>query len=262
VSGRPRIVLVADAAETMADLIEHLAEVDRAGLTDWALIGGLAVMARLAEGHRSTGDIDMLSRQTDPPAKAALLHIAAEETSTGVRLTDGTKIDIIEVATVLNLDDLPESNEQQRMFALAHWWMADTAELVALTLIDRDDGTRVRAELELRLARSAALVAAKLQSIPTRRGRTQDKRESDAYDVYRLLQADRVAKEIPSALAMAPGELGPWCVSSVEDLFIVQATRTARWISSMSPGEAAEPGDIEALGSVFTEALRTAMNVP
>jgi hypothetical protein len=40
VSGEPRIVLVADAAETMAELIEHLADVDRAGLSDWALIGG------------------------------------------------------------------------------------------------------------------------------------------------------------------------------------------------------------------------------
>lgn len=261
-SGERRIVLVADVAGTMAELIEHLTDVDRAGLSDWALIGGLAVMARLAEGHRPTGDIDMLSRQTEPPAKATLLRIASEETSTGVRLQDGTKVDVIEVAPVLILEDLPESNEQQRLFALAHWWMADTAELVALTLVDRDDGTRVRAQLELRLARSAALVAAKLQSIPNRRGANQDKRESDAYDVYRLLQADRVAKEIPSALAVAPGELGSWCASSVEELFVVQATRTARWISSLSPGETTEPGDLEALGSVVTEALRTAMNLP
>jgi hypothetical protein len=253
---------VADAAGTMADLIEHLAEVSRAGLSDWALIGGLAVMARLAESHRPTGDIDMLSRQTDPPAKATLLRIASEETTTGVRLKDGTKIDIIEVAPVLVLEDLPESNEQQKLFALAHWWMADTAEVVVLTLVDRDDDERVRARLELRLARSAALVAAKLQSIPTRRGTTEGKRESDAYDVYRLLQADRGAREIPNALATAPGELGEWCASSIEELFIVHATRTARWISSVSPGETTEPGDIEALGSIFGEALRTAMNLP
>src|SRR5665213_4294251 len=41
------------------------------------------------------------------------------------------------------------------------------------------------------------------------------------------------AEEIPTALAMAPGEIGPWCVSNVEDLFIVQATLTAPWISSV-----------------------------
>jgi hypothetical protein len=246
----------------MADLIEHLAEVDRAALSDWALIGGLAVMARLGEGHRPTGDIDMLSRQSDPPAKATLLRIAAEETSTGVRLEDGTKVDVIEVAPVLVLEDLPESNEQQRMFALAHWWMADTAELVALTLVDREDGGRVRARLELRLARPAALVAAKLQSIPTRRGGTMAKRESDAYDVFRLLQADRVTRQIPHALAGAPGDLGQWCVTNLEELFIHSATLTARWISSVSPDETTEPGDVEALGSVFSEALRTVLHMP
>jgi hypothetical protein len=34
VSGEPHIVLVADAAGTMADLIEHLTEANRAGLSD------------------------------------------------------------------------------------------------------------------------------------------------------------------------------------------------------------------------------------
>jgi hypothetical protein len=247
----------------MADLIEHLAEVDGAGLSDWALIGGLAVMARLTEAHRPTGDIDTLSRQTVPPAKATLLRIAAEETSTGVRLKDGTKVDVIEVASTLVLEDLPEFNEQQKMFALAHWWMAETAEAVSLVLVDpAEDGARVRARLGLRLARSAALVAAKLQSIPTRRGATQDKRESDAYDVYRLLQADRTDQQIPDNLALAPGGLGEWSASYLDELFIVQATRTARWIGSVAPGEGTEAGDVEALGSIVCGALRKAIDRP
>jgi hypothetical protein len=186
-----------------------------------------------------------------------LLRMAAGETSTGVRLRDGTKVDVIEVAPDLVLEDLPESNQQQRMFALAHWWMADTAEAVELTLVDREDG-HVRARLGLRLARSPALVAAKLQSIPTRRDETQDKRESDAYDVYRLLQADRSAQQVPVALASAPGDLGEWCTSYLEDLFVSHATRTALWISSVAPGESAEAGDVEALGSIVCEALRAA----
>lgn len=216
----------------------------------------------LAEGHRPTGDIDMLTRQTDPPAKASLLRIASEETSTGVRLADGTKIDVIEVAPVLVLKDLPESNEKQRMFALAHWWMADTAESVALTLVDEVKGGRVRARLELCLARPAALVAAKLQSIPTRRSGTLAKRESDAYDVYRLLQADRVTREIPQALASAPGDLGQWCALNLEEMFVRQATRTARWIASVSPDETVESADVEVLGTIFSDALRTALGMP
>ncbi|HVC71183.1 MAG TPA: hypothetical protein VNC61_13085 [Acidimicrobiales bacterium] len=140
--------------------------------------------------------------------------------------------------------------------------MADTAEVVVWTLVDREDAGRVRARLELRLARPAALVAAKLQSIPTRRGGREAKRESDAYDVYRLLQADRVTREISRALAGAPGDLGQWCASNLEELFIHSATRTARWIASVSPDENTEPGDVEALGSIFSEALRTALRMP
>ncbi len=43
-SGEPtEIILAADPSGAMANLLGHLGEVDRAGLTDWALIGGLAV---------------------------------------------------------------------------------------------------------------------------------------------------------------------------------------------------------------------------
>ena len=66
-SGEPiEITLAADASGAMANLLGHLGEVDHAGLSDWALIGGLAVMVRLEEAHRPTRDIDTLSRQVDP----------------------------------------------------------------------------------------------------------------------------------------------------------------------------------------------------
>lgn len=154
----------------MANLLGHLAEVDRAGLTDWALIGGLAVMVRLEDAHRPTRDIDTLSRQVDPEPKVTLLGIAQSETSTGVLLPDGTKVDVIGVEPILDLDALPD-DDRQRMFVLSHWWMAETADLVTLTLVDltNRDGN-VRARCQIRLARPAALVAAKLQSIETRRG--------------------------------------------------------------------------------------------
>ncbi len=69
----------------------------------------------------------------DPPARATLLRIAAAETPTGIRLQDGTKI--------------------------------DTAEFVTIILVDRAGPASVLARQRLRLARPAALFAAKLQSI-------------------------------------------------------------------------------------------------
>lgn len=53
--------------------------------------------------------------------------------------------------------------------------MAETAELVTVTLFDVSGGG-VLARCQLRLACSAALVAAKLQSVEARRGATAAKR--------------------------------------------------------------------------------------
>ena len=252
-SGEPtEIILAADPSGAMADLLGHLAEVDRAGLTDWALIGGLAVMIRLEEAHRPTRDIDTLSRQVDPEPKVTLLGIAQSETSTGVLLPDGTKVDVIGVEPILDLD-APPDDDRQRMFVLSHWWMAETAELVILTLVDLTNRDRtVLARCRIRLARPAALVAAKLQSIATRRGATVAKRESDAYDVYRLLRAGRL-DELADELAGAPADLGSWCISYLEGLFVDRSDQTARWLRNVSPTERVESGDLSALGSLMVE---------
>ncbi len=255
-SGEPiEIILAADPLGAMANLLGHLAEVDRAGLTDWALIGGLAVMVRLEDAHRPTRDIDTLSRQVDPEPKVTLLGIAESETSTGVVLSDGTKVDVIGVEPILDLDALP-GDDRQRMFVLSHWWMAETAEVVTLTLFDltKRDGNVV-ARCRPRLARPAALVAAKLQSIETRRGATAAKRESDAYDVYRLLRAGGLP-EIAEELSGAPADLGTWCMSYLEELFVDRSDQTARWLRNVSPAERVESGDLLALGSLMVEELQ------
>ncbi len=253
VSGEPsEIVLVADANGAMATLLGHLGEVDRAGLSDWALIGGLAVMVRLENAHRPTRDIDTLSRQVDPEPKMTLLGIAESATPTGVVLADGTKVDIIGVDPTLDLDALPE-DVHQRMFVLSHWWMAETAEVVTLSLFDQAERRReVVARCRLRLARPAALVAAKLQSIETRRGATAAKRESDAYDVYRLLRANH-PHEIAVELSGGPADLGSWRAMYLERLFVDRSIQTARWLRNVSPNERAEAGDLSALGALFVE---------
>lgn len=251
-SGSPEVCLVADEAGTMERLLRGLDAVDESGLTDWTLIGGLAVMARLSGAHRATGDIDTLVRDANPDARAVLLTVGAEPTPTGVRLADGTKIDAIDVSAVLDLDALPAAVEP-RMFVLSHWWMAATAEEVRLRLVRRSPVETV-IDRSLRLARPAALVAAKLQSIPTRRARALEKRCSDAYDVFRLLSADP-ALQICEELATSPADLGPWCAEYLEELFVSQAVRTAGWMSQASDRRV-EPAAVEVVGSLTAAALR------
>jgi hypothetical protein len=74
-----------------------------------------------------------------------------------------------------------------------------------------------------------------------------------------LLQADRIDQQIPDALATAPGGLGTWCLSYLEELFMIHATRTAQWLSAAAADEAILAGDIEALGSLVCDALRQAI---
>ncbi|MHB8497004.1 MAG: hypothetical protein ACYDES_03250 [Acidimicrobiales bacterium] len=139
------------------------------------------------------------------------------------------------------------------MFVLSHWWMAETAELVTLTLVDltNRDGN-VLERCQIRLARPTALVATKLQSIDARRGATAAKRESDAYDVYRLLRAGRL-HEIAEELGGAPADLGTWCVSYLDGLFVDRSDQTARWLRNVSPAEVVDAGDLSAIGSPMVE---------
>jgi hypothetical protein len=241
-------------------LLRGLDAIERSGLRDWTLIGGLAVMARLSGAHRPTGDLDTVACDSDPDARLILLTLdGAEATATGVRLPDGSKIDALDVGSALEVESLPD-DEKQRMFALSHWWMADSAELVRLRLIRRDgEATSIAFERELRLARSPGLAAAKLQSIPTRRGETADKRHSDAYDVYRLLGC-QLGQAVARGMAEGPLDLPTWCAGFLEELFVASSVRTARWMAEVAgPVDAPSAAEVEVAGSLAAEALRSAL---
>ena len=132
---------------------------------EWTLIGGLAVMVRLTSAHRSTSDIDTIARAVSPDGRAVLVAQGAVSTANGVSV-NGIKIDIIDIASDLDLDNLP-SDVSQRMFVLAHWWMAASANPTRIRLVDqRTSQRRTSFETTIRLAGPARLVAAKLQSHP------------------------------------------------------------------------------------------------
>jgi len=111
----------------------------------FALIGGLAVMARLGQAHRGTQDIDTAVAQggTIPSELDVVVDTAAstEKGSTRRRV----KVDSIEVggtsAADLNPDDLPE-DEFARAFVLSHRWAFDTASEQTLRCVQRQGPTR------------------------------------------------------------------------------------------------------------------------
>lgn len=63
-SGDERVHLPGDA---MAPLVRTLAKVAEANLGSFAVIGGVAVTARLGRAHRATADIDTVVDDDRPP---------------------------------------------------------------------------------------------------------------------------------------------------------------------------------------------------
>jgi hypothetical protein len=106
VSGE-RIVLADAAQGNAARLVQATARLAEAHLGPHALIGGLAVMCRLAAVHRATQDVDTVAETTAPTAVEVITSsIGTPDASSPNRvLVDGVKIDVIDIER-LRYEDL------------------------------------------------------------------------------------------------------------------------------------------------------------
>ena len=149
----------------MLPLIRAAARMAVADLGPFAVVGGVAVAARLGRAHRATVDIDtVVDDDTPPSALDVLRHLdgASDDDGPAYRVyLDGTKVEVIGTGTVTE-PDLQGLDDRQILFVAGHRWALETATPVTLT----DDGG-IRATLPL--ARASALVAMKLGAIGDRR---------------------------------------------------------------------------------------------
>jgi hypothetical protein len=166
VSGEVR--LLDENGETRRLLLALEALVSSVSPEHFALIGGLAVMARLGHAHRGTQDIDTAvdHEGTIPSHLDVVVDPAA---SNEKRLASRpVKVDSIEVGGTPALDmdpeDLPEE-EFHRAFVLSHRWAFDTASELTLRCVPRQGPDAI---VTCRVATPAALVAMKIQSAPRR----------------------------------------------------------------------------------------------
>ncbi|GAC1537423.1 MAG: hypothetical protein NVS3B12_21410 [Acidimicrobiales bacterium] len=252
----PVVALPADTGGVLRRLVAAVEVVVHAELPHHALIGGLAVMANLAQAHRVTADVDTVSDDDHDGIShtVALLvatqHARAKPTGDGVILRDGTKVDIIATGawTSAALPDDPI----KRMFILSHWWAVETARATKLVVLD---GSTTVASAIVALAQPPALVAAKLQSMRTRRGESASKAVSDVYDTYRLLAAYDGNGSVAEALSFAPLDVGAWCAEALMQTFVAEAARWARRINDAFAAPALEPADLEVVGSLAVERI-------
>lgn len=228
----------------MVPLVHAVAQLGIAGLDRYAVVGGVAVTARLGQAHRATGDVDTVVDETRPPdAVEALLALPdAERDPSGEHrvLVGATKIEILAVGPIgdYDLDGIPP---QDALFVAAHVWALDTA--TPLTLIAADDPD---ARATAPVATPAALVAMKLHAIEDRSASGLGKRAGDAWDIYRLLVDRDADGEIREALANAPTRLRELVQDSAARVLVTNAARTRGW---MQAGDAA-------IAAVAAEELR------
>jgi hypothetical protein len=81
VSGEPVVIL---PGEAMGRLVAAAAKIAGSQLGRYAIIGGVAVSARLGQAHRSTADLDaVVDDATPPPAIAMKLHAIEDRRPSG-----------------------------------------------------------------------------------------------------------------------------------------------------------------------------------
>ncbi len=252
VSGEPLVLL---PGEAMVRLVCAAAKIAGANLGSYAIIGGVAVSARLGQAHRATADIDaVVDDLTPPPAIEALLDVpGAHADPTGAHrvLIDGIKVEI-QGTEPFAAADIEGLTDQQILYIGAHRYALESA--TGVTLVAEVD--RVRATLPV--ATPGALVAMKLHAIEDRRsGGGLDKRAGDAWDLYRiLLDLDR-AGAVRAELAALPDPLRRVVADTAARILVERATRTISWLKAGDERMAAvTAGEVRALGQPLITALR------
>lgn len=219
-TGRPMISLVR-AVDALA----------RSGIARYAVIGGVAVSARLGQAHRATADVDAVVDETAPPpaveALLALPHTEPDPNDAHRVRFEGTKVEVIDVEPVEEaaFEDLTDA---QVLFVGSHSWALTTAS--ELTVVA---GAEPAVTATAPFATPAALVTMKLCALLNRRlPGGHDKRGGDAWDIFRLLSDLDGTGAVAEALSLAPQPLLTVVRSAIRSALVTHGARTRGWLAA------------------------------
>lgn len=218
-----RVVLAGDTESIAARLVHTTARLADAHLGPHALVGGLAVMCRLAAVHRATQDVDTVTETTAPTAVEVITSsIGVADPSNPNRVfIDEVRVDVIDTQTFQD-EDLDGIESGDRLFLVSHRWALDTATETELVAGD--------AAASIRVATPAALVAMKTGAVLGGRNREPRKRASDLYDIYRLVLEHDRRGGIADELAAAPFGLGRLVGDALGARVVDEPERAVRWL--------------------------------
>lgn len=232
----------------MGPLISALAEVIENLERPCALIGGLAVAARLSRVERVTADVDTVVHAPDDPPSAEVLiarGIVDERVSESSVIVKGIKVDLIDTFAIPGefSRDVSTANDH---FVAAHRFGFESATPLRLLVPGGP-------EVTVSVATPAGLVGMKLHAARWRHNR--DKVAGDLFDIYRLLTEFDRDGEVADTLGSQPG-LNLLCLETSRVLFIERLTATTGSMSASNDAVIASVGR-ELLGDVGEALVRS-----
>jgi hypothetical protein len=252
-SDGPHVLLTGEAID---GLVRAIAQMSSADLGPYAIVGGIAVAARLGQAHRVTRDVDTVVDQDHLPAAIAVLRAlpsATDDPAGGPHriLLQGTMVEVMEVGLMPEADDLGLLPERQRLFVTAHSWALATATQSTLVTVGPDS-----ARATAPFATPAALVAMKLHAIQDRSGDGQAKRAGDAWDLHQLLSFHNRRGEISGALRTGPDPLRLAVQAAAQRVLVDGAARTRAWLRTAGGAQSGvSAAEITRLGEELVEGL-------
>ena len=250
----PTVVLASGPEDHLLRYTAAIQQLEAANIGKHALVGGFAVMLRLASAHRVTEDLDTVTWTPDGTSKTPiriLTALGATPSRNGVDIGD-VHIDLIPVSDY-DPEQLPDDLDDA-MFVVAHAFALKTAtpiRISALNSLHKEERT-----VTAQVASSAALVAMKLGAIARRRGESLHKRVSDTYDAYCLLAEHDRNGDVARLLAAAKDALGPWCAIQARDIFDANAERSKGWLNTGSPAMTQiSAAQLRTVGTLFADTI-------
>jgi len=220
------------------------------------VIGGLAVMCRLARPHRVTTDLDTV-RPVSPGQPSHLEVLlstpgAQAADATGVLLSTASgqiKVDVLEISEAEIAS--PSENENDRLFVLSHAWAYDTATDVR---IEVESGGEVVVSESARVAQPGPLVAMKLQALINR---PTVKEATDLLDIIRLFLDPITTEAVVDQLRTCDSRIAGDVSMHAEQPFQSDIARSLRLVRSAG-GHDLEADDLRLVGELTMGATRRA----
>jgi hypothetical protein len=247
VSGEPPVVVL--AGRSMTRLVSAVPVVAEQTGREVVLVGGLAVMCRLATPYRATTDLDTVDRRAADEESQLELLVSAGATPSGpsgalVHTPFGdVQVDVLQV-TDADVDDLPD-DPTDRLHVLAHAWAASTATALILAADELPP-------LTVAVAEPGPVIAMKLQSIMNR---GEAKEGTDLLDIVRLTLDRRCGPTSRGQLGAADRQLRTDALLHARRWFHQTADRSLMKIRAVPEGQDLELDDVRLVGDLLVAAL-------